>query len=311
MTSEGHPRPVPAAATQPAAQRTQGGARPSGVREVALRAKDGYPLAATLYPAAARRRNRAVLICSGTGIPRGFYAAYASFLADRGFDALTFDYRGIGGSRPERLRGFAASMRAWGELDAAAALTWLRAELQPSRLLVVGHSAGGWLTALAPNNHAVDGMIAVASMSGYWGNMKSPERWRLALIWHVLPTIVHAIGYLPGTLGTKEDLPKGVALEWARWCRQRGYFFDDPRFDARARLATLTCTVRAYQIADDPWGTPAAVQAMHRGYSRAAVETVQVAPGAIGARAIGHFGFFRQQIGGPLWPETAEWLGEA
>jgi predicted alpha/beta hydrolase len=252
-----------------------------------------------------------VVICSGTGIPRGFYADYAGFLAGQGFEVVTLDYRGIGGSRPRRLRGFEATMRAWGEFDVDAALRWARAELRPERLLVVGHSAGGWLTALAPTNREVDGMIAVASMSGYWGHMRSPEKFRLALLWHLAPLVVRALGYLPGELGTQEDLPMGVALEWARWCRRRDYFFSDPTLDAAARLARLNCAVRAYQFDDDPWGTPAAVQAMLAGYTNATVELRGISPAAIGVRAVGHLGFFRRRVGARLWPETADWLASS
>lgn len=290
-----------------------GTATAGGARDVSIKTDDGHDLAATIFPAASGQRSRrAVLICSGTGIPRRFYAAYAEFLAGHGFDAVTFDYRGIGDSRPESLRGFAATMREWGERDVAAAIEGVRAELRPGRLLVVGHSAGGWLTALAPNNDAVDAMIAVASMSGYWGNMKSPERYRLAVIWHVLvPLVVRVFGYLPGHFGTKEDLPKDVALEWARWCRMRRYFFDDRRFDAQARMAGLACPIRAYQIADDPWGTPAAMHAILNAYTHATVDYVEVLPAAIGVGAIGHFGFFRRHVGGALWAETAGWLASA
>jgi predicted alpha/beta hydrolase len=279
-------------------------------REVDITAADGLRLAATVFPAApARRTDRAVLICSGTGIPRGFYAAYARFLASHGLDVVTFDYRGIGGSRPPSLKGFEATMRAWGELDVAAAVAWAHARFQPTKLLVVGHSAGGWLTALAPNSRAVDAMLSVASMSGYWGHMQSPEKYRLALIWYLgVPLVARIFGFLPGHLGTKEDLPKGVALEWARWCRRPEYFFADPSFDARARLADLTCAIRAYQFADDPWGTPMAMRAMLDGYGSTSIEYLEVTPAAVGATAIGHFGFFRQQIGAGLWPQTLQWL---
>ena len=69
-----------------------------GVEDRIIEAGDGWPLAATLFrPDDARM---AVLVSAGTGFPRGFYGRFARWMAERGAVVLTYDYRGIGGSRP-------------------------------------------------------------------------------------------------------------------------------------------------------------------------------------------------------------------
>src|SRR5689334_7916530 len=141
--------------------------------ELKLPATDGFELAATLYRAANLPANPpAVLINSATGVKRGYYDKYARYLAENGFVTLAFDYRGIGGSRPKSLRGFSASMADWGEKDSAGGIEWLRKEVRPRRLLLVGHSVGGQLFGLTPNNSRVDAMLAVGAQSGYWGKWK-------------------------------------------------------------------------------------------------------------------------------------------
>src|SRR4051812_16768139 len=66
-------------------------------------AVDGVSLAATLYEADTTSLNAdrpVVLVSSAAAVRRPFYDRFARFLADDGFTVLTYDYRGIGDSRP-------------------------------------------------------------------------------------------------------------------------------------------------------------------------------------------------------------------
>jgi predicted alpha/beta hydrolase len=49
-----------------------------------------------------------VIINSATSVRCRYYSRFASFLFGEGFDVITYDYRGIGESRPVSLRGFDA-----------------------------------------------------------------------------------------------------------------------------------------------------------------------------------------------------------
>ena len=90
------------------------------VADTTIVARDGYALAATVYEP--ERPWRATLLSSATAVPRKIYRAFATFLAENGFAVLTYDYRGIGGSRPKSLKGFEARMRDWASLDVSAAI---------------------------------------------------------------------------------------------------------------------------------------------------------------------------------------------
>ncbi len=76
-----------------------------------------------------------MLISAATATPRKIYRGFAGYLARRGCAVLTYDYRGIGGSRqtdvvgydqPKSLVGFKASMADWAALDVTAAVAWMR-----------------------------------------------------------------------------------------------------------------------------------------------------------------------------------------
>jgi predicted alpha/beta hydrolase len=135
-------------------------------------ATDGFELAGTLYGDAASAK-AAVLIVPAMGVSQGYYAKFAQWLAGSGHLVLSFDYRGMAASRPadhkHSLRGFEADIRTWAEKDTAAALAWLRAQLPPAKPLHwIGHSLGGQIFGLVPNQHLVDRVVTVASGSGYW-----------------------------------------------------------------------------------------------------------------------------------------------
>jgi predicted alpha/beta hydrolase len=277
----------------------------SGLR---LHARDGFRLAATLYePAPENDRNAAVLINSATAVPRGYYDAYARYLAGEGFSVLTYDYRGIGGSRPKSLRGFRARMIEWCEEDQAGMIDWIGAHLRPRHLLVVGHSVGGQMVGLASNNNRIDALLTVAAQNGYMGHWPEQGRWKLALRWYLVSLVSRVFSYVPGWMGTKEDLPGGVAREWAAWCRRPGFLFQGHE-ERRRGFQRFAKPILAYGFEDDPYAPRLAVETLLREYRNAPVTHRQVHPREAGAPEIGHFGFFRERFRGTLWRESAEWL---
>lgn len=275
------------------------------VAELRVRAQDGYELGATLFEPAAPAR-RAVLVMPATGVPQTYYGKFAAFLAERGFPVLTFDYRGIGRSRPASLREMQARMRDWVLLDAAAATGFLQAKHE--QLLVVGHSFGGQVIGLLPNPEHLAGALVVGSQSGYWKNWPPlGQVWMWSATHVALPAVSWALGYFPGSrLGFGEDLPAGVAIEWASWCRNPRYVVGALR--AEAAFARFSGPLLAYSISDDAFAPPAAVKALLELYPAARSEIRAVAPRDVHARNIGHFGFFRESFRDTLWRDAVEWL---
>ena len=80
------------------------------------------------------------------------YSRFAEYLHGHGFDVLTYDYRGIGESRPASMRGFQASWMDWGQKDFEAVLTYARREF-PGQPVDVAARIGGFVTGLAPSSH--------------------------------------------------------------------------------------------------------------------------------------------------------------
>jgi predicted alpha/beta hydrolase len=300
----------------------RGESRALGVDEVrstvlSIPAADGLPLAASFYAPAARPEGAAgtVVLASATGVKRHFYDAFARHVAERGFRVLTFDYRGIGGSRPAAtggVRQVRATMRDWGERDLEGVLAWTAERFRGDPLRLLGHSVGGQLLGLAPSADRVDRAAFVGSQSGYLGHYELPWRWAYRIVMHAaIPVAARTFGYFPASrLGLGEDLPGGVAAQWARWCRDPAYFFADGDGVPREGYERLRMPLLAVGIADDTIAPPRAVDALVRVYANAAVERVHLRPADVGLSRIGHFGFFRPPAA-PAWRVASDWITRA
>ena len=99
------------------------------------------------------RRTGPVIINAATSVRCRYYSRFAEYLHGHGFDVLTYDYRGIGESRPASMRGFQASWMDWGQKDFEAVLTYARREFPGQPVDVAAHSIGGFVTGLAPSSH--------------------------------------------------------------------------------------------------------------------------------------------------------------
>lgn len=283
----------------------------AAMRELTLPLEDGWVLQASFFapPAEATTRPAITVIAPGAAIPRSFYARFAAYLAGRGETVLTFDYRAIGGSRQGSLARSTVLMRDWCLRDVPGVLAFL-ARSHPGRPIHwVGHSMGGFATGLAPNNELIARQLNVATLSGYWGRFAVPERYRVYVLMGLLaPAIIAACGYLPGRLMGGADMPGPAFLEWRRWCLEPDFLFGDPTLPGKENFARLTAPLCAAQIADDPWGTPAAVGHMLEKFSGSRDRVLwRIDPATAGLRRIGHFGFFRPDARS-LWKSAADWL---
>ncbi len=289
-------------------------------RDLIIAATDSYPLAARLWVSGNVVRPVAVaLINAGAGIVFTYYDRFASFLANNGLPTLVYDYRGIGKSRPRSLRGFAASVEDWGSKDCAAALDWISHQFPGVRRIVVGHSVGGFVTGFVTNGPMIDQMLLVGAHTGYWRDYAASARPGMYLLWHgLMPALTRVVGYFPGRrLHLLEDLPAGVALEWANR-RQADFWWnlrrkdgkpDSARIDnAVGRFMAIRARTLALSFTDDVFATEAATNRILSLYKNCPATQMVLGPADAGGQKIGHFGFFRSRFRDTLWPRVLEWL---
>ncbi|PXY23827.1 hypothetical protein BAY59_26435 [Prauserella coralliicola] len=243
----------------------------------------------------------AVLLVPAMATPASFYGAFASWLAERGFLTLTFDYRGMGG--PSEMRAEQGDMLRWAG-DAASALQAMLEEA-PAGLPVtwLGHSLGGQLLPFARHD-LIDHALLVASGLGYY-RWNTPRIRRVTpLLRVVAPMAIRVAGYYPGRrLRMLGDVPPNVMRQWARWCMSPKYYgIDVPDIVDRAREITLS--MDSLTFTDDELLGERSHQALESLYAASRPNVRRVAPRDHGLQRIGHHGFFRARMR-PLWDDLA------
>lgn len=159
--------------------------------DVAVPTPAGHTLAGTLtVPKNASGRVPAVVLISGSGLQDRdasipgvagyrFFRQIADALGRRGIAVLRLDDRGWGASGGDPSRATTADLAD----DTRAALSWLRAraEVDPARVGLVGHSEGG---IIAPMIAADDsGVAAVALLAGQGWTGRRTSDYQLRRVW--------------------------------------------------------------------------------------------------------------------------------
>lgn len=253
-----------------------------------------------------------VVVAGAMGVKQDFYRPFAEWLARQGFVAVTFDYRGMGLSRPKSLKGFDATIEDWAKKDCAALLDDLAGRYPSLPIHWVGHSVGAQVFGLIPNRHRVRAMLSVAAGSGYWQYNAAPLRYYVLSLWFlIMPVSIWLTGYFPGKrLGMVGDLPRGVAEQWRRWCLDADYFgAEGPAL--RAEVASVETPITALSMQDDEMMTLRGTKALFSLFERAPLEVERVKPKELGLRRVGHFGFFRPSMADTLWPKVVAWTQRA
>ena len=279
---------------------------------------DKYTIQGTYFaPSAENGSQCAVVFNSGAGIASSHYRHFARFLASSGIPVLTYDYRGIGLSKPTTLRHFPATIEDWAEFDCAAAIDWLRSRCKSARLVGVGHSVGSLLFGGAPNSAKLANLVMIGAHTGFYGDYGAAYRLPMALLWHgVMPVLTTLFGYFPGQLlRLGEDIPKGVAMQWAR--RRTPIFRLSPEASPSDRSQRLLTRFSQTQIStlivtftDDRFATEAGAARVRDYFPKLIVEHWLISPSQVGVKRIGHFGFLRRKARSSIWPLLLKSLTE-
>ena len=273
------------------------------IQDVTIPARDGYALSGQLFTPDKKSRGF-VQIPSGTGIPQKLYANFAQHLAEQGYTALTFDYRGIAASGPKNLKGFQAKISDWGKLDMAGVLDWAKARYPEQKKIIIAHSMGGQMIGLMDNHRDIDQLVLIASSTGYWKDMSSPYKWLPAFFWYFLiPLHTRVFAYVNAMkIKQGENLRKNVALQWRKWCTDPNYFEVDFGKELHPLyFDEIDTPITAIQVEDDPLANTVTSNKLLGYYTKAEIEVQEVRPETLGVDKIGHTGYFSRKFKASLW----------
>jgi predicted alpha/beta hydrolase len=276
-------------------------------QKLKIKCEDGVELSAILLLPDGQPK-AVVQINSATATPKEYYLPFANYLVENGFVACVYDYRGTCESTPESgLRGCMYDYMMFGQLDMPAVLEFLDVQFPDLPKLIMGHSVGGQKVGFMPNHHKIKGMVTFATSVGYWGFMPWKYRIQTHFFFHIFTPISNFLfGYVAAKrLGLMEDLPKQIVLDWRNWCSVPEYFFNSKYASGSADKAffqDLTFPIQVYWTTDDPISNVRSVPMFWKHVkSLGGIKIDCIIPQEIGAKEIGHFGFFRRKFKETLW----------
>lgn len=275
--------------------------------DLAIRAEGATLVGRLVRP---RGKARAAAVLHGaTGVPAGYYRAFADWLAaERDLAVLTYDYRDFAASARGPIRRSGATMIDWGLRDQAAALAALGDLVPQVPRWVIGHSLGGLWLSFHPGMTGVERVVTVGAGLGHVSDHPLGFRLRARAFWHgPVPALSRSLGFTPGRwLGFGADLPLGVYQDWRRWCLSPGLHLSDvgrrlPAPDVRL----VTGRMRVVAVADDPWVPPKAVWRLMALHPTAEKHQLVLHPKAVGLQKIGHLGAFHRS-NSVVWPALVD-----
>jgi len=282
---------------------------PTGV-PIVVRCADGYELhGASFAPSTRETREATIIVAPAMLVRQEFYARFAEYAADRGFQVLTYDNRGAGRSLAAQPSGWTPRLREWGELDLPAVIDHAERSAPSHRLFIVGHSMGGQIVALSKHVHRVDAIVTVGATAAWWGHWPLPFNLGILAWYSALPVITRVLPVIPAeALRVGPNVSSTVVRDWARWGRHPAYI--NGPFGLQPEARNYRGRVLALSFSDDvALGCRRAVEALHEDYVQADFEHRHLDPSDVGARRVGHFGYFRGPAAPRLWDDTIEWLG--
>lgn len=243
-----------------------------------------------------------VLIVPAMGVTQDYYSSFATWLAEQGFLTVTFDYRGIGLSNQHALRGFNATVLDWAKLDCGAMLDTMSSLLSDKPLYWIGHSLGSQILPFVPHKEKITKIINIGGGSGYWRYNSPPLNKRAWWLWNiVVPLAVFLFGYFPGkNIGIVGNLPKGVILQWRRWCLNPNYVVGVEE-GSRELFASVNKPILSLSFTDDEFMSAQSIDSLNSFYTHSPFTIKRINPDDIGMKKIGHFGFFKLKNKGFLW----------
>ncbi len=262
-------------------------------KTIYIKTSDQYALAATHWQN--EMPKGIVAINAGTCVDQKFYFRFAHWLAQQNFDVLTYDYRGVGKSAPDNLKGFKASIVDWGQLDIPAVIDWMVDKYPARKRYMVGHSMGGQIVGLARNFNQIEKMVAFVPSYGNWQNNAAKGRWKMGFRWAtIFPLTVLKNGYFPASrMNMGNDWPRGVTWDWWSWGIRRlpHYKIMDNRKIQHFYHETKV-PIKAYFTTDDLIASERCIPYYKIDFASTDLEVIVLQPKDYGLEKIAHMGMF-------------------
>ncbi|MFY7814096.1 MAG: alpha/beta fold hydrolase [Chryseobacterium taeanense] len=264
------------------------------MEKLVLTTEDSFSIVTHLF-LPEKSNQRLLLINSATGVKQQIYFSFAKYFSEKGFTVITYDYRGIGLSKPRKMKNFEASMRIWGSKDYKALTEYIRLNFKDLKKYCLGHSVGALILGMNKNSDMFDEFVFVGTQNAFVGNLKFRTKIEAYLGFGIMqPLTTTLLGYFPAQwFGLGESLPKNCAYDWRTLIlnRKSTNSLLDKIEDYSKNLTQKVFVIRAE---DDVWLTEKGVKSLlNETYPnlRPVYRLIKISESEKGE--IGHVNFFR------------------
>lgn len=205
-------------------------------QSLSIGSRDGASVEARVFlPVSDEPAYPVCLVLPAMGVRGSFYESFARAIGSLGMPAVTVDLRGQGESSERARHGASFGYREIVELDLPAAVSAVEARFPGRAVLLVGHSLGGQLAALAISLRRVraDGLVLIASGTAHWRAWPPRERARAALLVTGVSLASRVLPWYPGRrLGFGGDQPRRLMRDWSQNALRGRYALEPTRLHA-------------------------------------------------------------------------------
>lgn len=185
------------------------------MKKLILTTEDHISLAVHLFQPE-KSNGKLLLINAATGVKQQVYFSFAQYFAEQGFTVFTYDYRGIGLSKPKNMKGFHSSMRIWGSKDYKTLTQYIKNNFPDYRKYCLGHSVGALILGMNKDSEMFEEFVFVGTQNAFVGNLRGVTKIEAYLGFGIVqPITTSLLGYFPAHwFGLGESLPKHCAYDW-------------------------------------------------------------------------------------------------
>ena len=185
------------------------------MKELKLKNDLQQPIIATVFETK-KTNKKIILINSATGVKQQVYFKIAEYLSEKGFTVMTYDYSGIGLSKPKNLKKCKSSMQTWGVSDYKTLTHFIINNYGDYDKYLIGHSVGALILGMNEDSKLFKSFVFISTQKAFAGHLN----FNIKILGYlgfgiVQPLMTKLFGYFPAhRFGLGESLPKNAANDW-------------------------------------------------------------------------------------------------
>ncbi|WP_027391688.1 alpha/beta hydrolase family protein [Aquimarina latercula] len=280
------------------------------MKSFTIQSNDGYPISAHEF-LPEFSNNKTIVFAPAVAVPQKFYFNMANYLAEKGCNVFTFDYRSIGSSNSKSIQSLKKhGFFSWA-MDFNAVSNYVKTKYPNNLQYMIGHSYGGNSVGFSDAFQYYDKYITIGSQFGFYKHFTPRMRFLIYLNFKFfVPITTSILGYYPSSwFGLGRPLTTKAAKDWATFLLHPDSMLHFTDGNSETYYQNIKESMLLISIDDDLFAPKKSVDILaDRVYSHALTTRKHINPSDYNLKTIGHFDFFRKKNQDILWPIIDQWF---